>query len=513
MSTIVAASPASLKLFVSYKRNVEPDEPLARQIVAALTSRGHDVFIDQRLQIGQEWAKEIERRVRTSDYLIVLLTAASSASEMVRGEVEIARKAAEEPGGKPKILPVRVAFRDALPYPLRAYLDPIQYTCWDGPSDTAPLLQALDAVLAGQPAELRSDADLPAPSPSAQPSYAAVLPPPGGAIEIDDPMYVERDVDNPALALARQQGQTVVIKGPRQMGKSSLLMRVVSAGCDAGKSVALIDLQLADSRTRSEPERFFKWFCSSVAEQLQLEGSPLAAWDPEASPTQNSTSFFETQVLAKIPQPVMLAIDESDIAFKVPNGIDFFSMLRNWHGRRAHPIRKIWKRVDLVLVTAVDPDRLIDRDHESPFNVGVVYPLPDFSMTQLEALNSRHPRPLDSAGLKAIYMLVGGHPFLVRRALYLTGGAQSRMTVTDLVRSAADDMGPFGDHLRYYMLRISSKPQIVNGLRDVLNGRAIGDDFLAYRLQASGLLRKDGDRFVPRCDLYVTYLKSRLANG
>ena len=56
-----------------------------------LSGAGHRVFIDQRLAVGQAWAEEIEKQVRKSDYLIVFLTAESSRSEMVRGEIEIAR--------------------------------------------------------------------------------------------------------------------------------------------------------------------------------------------------------------------------------------------------------------------------------------------------------------------------------------------------------------------------------------------------------------------------------------
>ena len=86
-----SAPTRNARVFLSYKRNVEPDGTLARQVVEALTAVGHHVFIDQRLSVGQAWAEEIEKQVRQSDYLIVFLTAESSRSEMVRGEIEIAR--------------------------------------------------------------------------------------------------------------------------------------------------------------------------------------------------------------------------------------------------------------------------------------------------------------------------------------------------------------------------------------------------------------------------------------
>jgi hypothetical protein len=123
-------------VFLSYKRNVEPDQTLAREIEAGLSAAGVAVFIDHRLLVGQAWAEEIEQQVRGSDYLIVFLTAESGRSEMVRGEIEIARRAAATHAA-PRILPVRVAYDGPLPYPLNAYLDSIQYAVWNEPADTS----------------------------------------------------------------------------------------------------------------------------------------------------------------------------------------------------------------------------------------------------------------------------------------------------------------------------------------------------------------------------------------
>ncbi len=100
------------------------------------------MFIDRRLTVGQAWAEEIEKQVRQSDYLIVFITAESSRSEMVRGEIEIARHHAAT-NSFPRILPVRLAFDGPLPYPLNAYLDKIQYAVWSGASDTPRLLQRI----------------------------------------------------------------------------------------------------------------------------------------------------------------------------------------------------------------------------------------------------------------------------------------------------------------------------------------------------------------------------------
>ena len=130
------------KVFISYKRNVEPDEPLALYLYHFLKERGHNVFIDQTMKIGVEWGREIQAQIETSDFFLVLLSQASADSEMVVEEVEYAHQR-KKTHGRPRILPVRVAYTDRLPYRLGAYLDPLQYALWQSESDNEALAQAI----------------------------------------------------------------------------------------------------------------------------------------------------------------------------------------------------------------------------------------------------------------------------------------------------------------------------------------------------------------------------------
>ena len=82
----------------------------------------------------------------------------------------------------------------------------------------------------------------------------------------------------------------------------------------------------------------------------------------------------------------------------------------------------------------------------------------------------------------------------------------------DLIKNATDDAGPFGDHLRYYLLRLQGKPELIAALRQVIDrrGGAGGDELLTHRLQAAGLIRREGNKVVPRCELYAKYFSERL---
>jgi len=500
------------RVFLSYKRHVEPDQTLASELVRGLEQAGCSVFIDQRLTVGQAWAQEIERQVREADYLVVFLTADSSRSEMVRGEVEMARHYAAV-ASRPRILPVRVNFDGSLPYPLNAYLDKIQYATWNRTEDTARLTQELIAAMAGQPAtETHVEPATAVSSPHLPPPYAAPLPVPGGALDVDDPWYLPRPEDAAALSSASQPGQTLTIKGPRQMGKSSLLMRMVKAGLDHGKRVALLDFQLVDEATKADATLFFGRFASSIAEQLELPDTVRQQWDAGYSNPQNCTRYVERQILQPLNGPCMIAIDETDSIFRTTFSEDFFAMLRSWHGLRAHPVRRGWKNVDIILSTSTEPQLFIERPHESPFNVGVVLALQDFGPAQVAQLNALHPKPLADADVQRLYALIGGHPYLTRKALYMLAGNTPTSSVDDLFAHATDDTGPFGDHLRYYLLRLQRKPELIAMLRQVIQRRAAdgGDELLVHRLQAAGLVRREGNTVVTRCDLYARYFSERL---
>ena len=94
------------KVVLIYKRNVEPDAALLHELESELTKCGCQVFVDRHLQVGLDWAKEIERALRDADAVIPLLSPMAVTSEMLAFEMEVANNAAQHQGGRPRILPV-----------------------------------------------------------------------------------------------------------------------------------------------------------------------------------------------------------------------------------------------------------------------------------------------------------------------------------------------------------------------------------------------------------------------
>jgi hypothetical protein len=78
-------------VFISYS-HVSPDQDLASQLTGALEANGVSVFVDTKIRIGEDWVEQIDSQLRSSQYFIVLLSAASMQSDMVRREIALAYK-------------------------------------------------------------------------------------------------------------------------------------------------------------------------------------------------------------------------------------------------------------------------------------------------------------------------------------------------------------------------------------------------------------------------------------
>src|SRR5262249_37775352 len=137
------------RIFISYKHKIEPDQKVVDQVVQALEPF-HTVFIDKKILPSLEWGKWIQDRIGESDFLIVFLTGQSVGSEMVRGEIELAHELAQKHDGRPRIIPVRLAFHEPFIYPLRAWLNHLQWAEWNSEADTLGLIEQLKQVIAGE---------------------------------------------------------------------------------------------------------------------------------------------------------------------------------------------------------------------------------------------------------------------------------------------------------------------------------------------------------------------------
>ncbi|MEA2174013.1 MAG: hypothetical protein QOD00_1605 [Blastocatellia bacterium] len=508
-----------VRIFISYKREVEPDEPVALQIYESLKDE-HDIFIDQIMRIGTNWPARIENELCRSDFLITLLSANSVYSEMVETEIKIAHNLAKSQGGRPVILPVRLDYQKELPYPLSAYLDHINWAHWKNAAETPRLINEIkEAISSGEllaTGEPRKDAlaakadrqplNLARPTPSAPPDMSY------GAVDTQSAFYKERRTD--ALLLNQIKSSdasvTVTIKGARQMGKSSLLVRAIDTAIKGKKLTAFLDFQLIDGPTLDDRDAFFRQFCSLLSDALNKEDRVDDYWTKykALSNTQRCTRYMSRYLLKEIDRPLVLAMDEVESVFDTEYRSDFFGMLRSWHGSRANPAEPEWKRLSLVMVTSTEPFLFIKDMLQSPFNVGQVITLEDFTLEEVAGLNVLYRSPLDQDGLRCLRDLLGGHPYLVRRALFEI--ASGHISLDQLCAKATAEDSLFGDHLRNLLFRIHDKEDLIEGLRQVIGQQTCQDELVFVRLHSAGLVRSEGRQVFPRSKLYADYFREHL---
>jgi DNA-binding CsgD family transcriptional regulator len=526
------------RLFISFQTQDEASGTAVEEIIQRLAEH-HEVFVDRNARIGLNWASQIEAELRRADCLITFLNSRAIRSEMVEAEIATAYKLSKEKGGgygKPRILPVRVANRDKFSYPLSVYLEGLNEAYWQGPQDTPDLVKALLKAIGGEtlnypdpetegssnkgslmsPAPLLQPITVPSPS-SPQTLISAVYPAPlpfaqpprlelpEGTMDPQSFFYIERLTDRIALETIQGQGVTITIKGPRQMGKSSLLLRVREAAVSMGKRVALLDFQLFDKAALSEPELFFRQFCEWLTDELEMESRVEEYWKMPLGNSQRTTRYLQRYLLKELNTPLVLAMDEVESTFDTNFRSDFFGMLRSWHNSRQ--ANSHWKQLDLVLVTSTEPYQLIENLNQSPFNVGEVIELEDFTPTQVAELNRRHGSPFPAPEERELVSLLAGHPYLVRRALYLV--ASGRLTPAELYRTATGDRGPFGDHLRHHLFRLNSKPDLIEGMRQVIRFHTCPNETVFFRLYGAGLVKREERSVVPRCQLYGFYFQQK----
>lgn len=501
------------RLFLSYKPDVAADAAVALAVYQAL-SADFDIFIDRNTSVDAGWAEDIERELSRADFLITFLSATAIQSEMIAAEIAKAHQLGQNAGGRPVILAVRLAYREPFPYPLSTYLSPANWDFWQSDQDTPRLIQSLRQAVSGgglmidekeRAGFLRATqpGHRPPPQPAAQPSQ---LEAPEGTMNPESAFYIERPADRIALATIARQGATLTIKAPRQMGKSSLLLHTINAAAKAGKRVAFLDFQLFDRDALENADTFFKQFCYWLTDELGLENRVDEYWQMPLGNSQRCTRYLSRHLLKTLNAPLLVAMDEVEIIFESDFRSDFFGMLRSWHNMRLSGA--VWKNLDLALVTSTEPYQFIDNLNQSPFNVGEVIELTDFTPDQLADLNRRHKSPLNASQEQQLFDLLGGHPYLSRRALYLIAG--KRITVAELFRRAAEDYGPFGDHLRHHLFLLQGKTELVAGLRQILSAGTCPDERLFFRLRGAGLVKREDQTVTPRCRLYAEFFQRYL---
>ena len=510
------------QIVVLYKRDGQPDQDLVRYIESQLAEHGCAVFIDRFLTMGVDWAREIENRIRSADAVIPLLSADSIHSEMLGFELEIAHEASQLQRGKPKLLPVRLNYTGPLAEPMASILDPIQYFLWEGPNDNLGLITELGEALRHLPATTEEPSRAAAVVPPSPATTAARQKTPGGltrplaleaiggAVPLDSEFYLTRPVDGDLYGAISKRDSVILIKGARQMGKTSLLARGLQHARNQGIRAVSTDLQKFNADSFQSVNHLYLTLAESMADQLELDVEPTNFWEARRGPNANFERFVRRAVLAPLRAPLVWGLDEVDRLFVTPYGSEVFGLLRSWHNERALDPAGPWSNLTIAIAFATEAHLFITDMNQSPFNVGTRLGLEDFTPVQVTELNRRYGTPVKSPeDLNRYYRLVGGQPYLVRRGLHEL--ATRKIPFDAFEEIASRDEGFYGDHLRRILVSLARDTELAGIMHGILSGQPCPTAEAFDRLRSAGVVvGHTPEEARPRCRLYASYLRRHL---
>jgi hypothetical protein len=335
----------------------------------------------------------------------------------------------------------------------------------------------------------------------------------GGTLHLNAPSYVNRPADE---ELFRQvlAGQFCYVLTPRQMGKSSLMVRTAHRLRQAGILTAIVDLSGLGTRDITHDQ----WYLSIIkclVHDLQLASEPEQWWEERAilSPVQRFSDFLHEVVLGR-DNRIVIFIDEIDSTIKLNFTDDFFAAIRAVYNQRATNTE--YNRLTFVLLGVSTPTDLVKNRHRTPFNIGQAIDLREFSRADaqplehgLEQIYPGWGRPI----LNRIFDWTGGHPYLTQKLCQAisASSACSRpdLEIEKIVKKLFFlDEAQKEDNLQFVRSHVEESPerrQLLRLYRRIYTDEVIVDDersLLQNRLKLIGLVGSRQGRLHIRNKIY-----------
>lgn len=464
-------------------------------VADALRADGHETTNDGFEPKNVAWARALEERIRSADTVVAFVPDTPEESEFLEYQIEIAMDE-QRKRGRPHILPVWLNERSTPSGSLFALSRNLGQAVWHGPGDNARVVSEVRTALASGLGEVEAER----------------LEPGGGAVPIESKFYVRRSADNEFEETVRQRESIILVKGPRQIGKTSLISRGIEMIAQSTWRTALTDFQKLSNRQLDSEEDFYRVVALSLCRDLGFKYDFDLEWLDVFGPNLNFDNFVRA-LLEASELPLVWFIDEADRLFSAPYAADFFGLVRSWHNGRATDRRGPWGRLTLVIGYATEAHLFIKDLNQSPFNVGVTVQLDMFLPEDVADLNERYGRPVKNpSDLLALHRLLGGQPFLVRRSFDLL--TRGKIDFPTLLATADQDDGPFADHLRRVLVSVSQLPAVWDALAHSFVTPELPDSEGLQRLLAAGVLMgRSGRGYELPCELYRRYLSRFIPEG
>jgi len=341
----------------------------------------------------------------------------------------------------------------------------------------------------------------------------------GGAVPLDTGIYIVRRTDAELLRALRQ-GEYCNVICPRQMGKTSAIVRIQSELTNESYRAAYIEIA-GRLGTPSSGAQWYLGLLSELNSQFELGCDVAAWWAASGEPTTNQKllAFFRDEILSLHPDRFVVFLDEIDHSLNLPYSDDFFLAIRSLYNDRA--AKRDLRRLTFCLVGVFTPNELIKRQRTTVYNVGRTFELHDFDpgRDDLSPLASFLSKDVarGSQLLQAVLAWTGGQPYLTVSVCHkvVAAGIDSAERVNRLVEDVfltgerpleGHDDTHFENISRFLAQRVSAPLETADLYQRILRGDNEPDSPTApvVALKLSGLVKANRDgRLVVRNRIYL----------
>jgi AAA-like domain len=326
-----------------------------------------------------------------------------------------------------------------------------------------------------------------------------VLESPEGQVPLASGLYVERStIEQICYQEILQPRAFIRIKAPRKMGKTSLIARILDYGSSQNYHPVRLSLNSAGTQVFEKSDRFLRWFCKNITQQLGLASRLDDYWDEDMGALINTTIYFQGYLLKEISNPIVLALDGVDQLFEYPElASDFFVLLRSWYEETKDI--SVWQKLRIVIAYSVEVYISLPT-HRSPFNVGLTIELPTFNPEQVQDLAKRHGFQFTNPELDRLMKLTDGFPYLIRLALYQS--FRLKIPLQTLMQDVTIDTRIYQQHLQSQLWNLQQYPKLADAFQEVLMAPLQLEREVAFKLKSLGLVHIVDSRSTVSCELY-----------
>ena len=330
---------------------------------------------------------------------------------------------------------------------------------------------------------------------------------PGGQMPLNSVFYVDRPIlESPCYEAVSQPGIVVNIRAPKQMGKTSLMNRILAYSKSLGYKTVSLNLQMADKEILQNLEHFLKWFCARVSKQLGLPNQTANFWDNSLGSKSNATDYFNDIILANIEHPLVIGIDEVTQLFAYPDiAGEFLELLRVWSERaKSVADMNFWSKLRLVTVHSTEilmPSAI----NPSLLNTGLVIELPDFTTTQVQDLANRWGLEITQPQIQQLITILGGHPYRLQWAFYCL--QRQTITLNELLENSETAVAIYAEHLQQQWCNLRQYSELWTVFTQIVTQSTPVDctPEQGFQLQKMGLVDLKGNQASPSCELFRAY--------